>query len=380
MTLRTGDLIDRARNRHPQFTAQLIPDSVAFDYVNETQRRLMRRIAKIDLDYFAARWVITLLPDLDIAQVGAGSGQAPLEIAADSLIRRNVNTGAEALMALDTSIFVSETVVAAADSDSLLANGVSWVTNSWQNALVQITAGKGAGQMRVVDSNSTDTLVVSEPWQVIPDGTSLFLVRALSPEVSGDHGAIFAQQPSQKVDNTFLVRVDANGNNYLDLAQPVQVKTSLGIPLPPGQYINHGHVFFRHGEKFPDRMMNLTLTKMVARYSPPNSYCAAVQGRELFLCTPFDQWSRVERIEIPYMPLPPRIASADALVFMADDAEDALVGGVVLGMCDRIEQMAQAGASLNSIRERAMEAETDYLDLVTGAGRAEVDQFEDVGY
>lgn len=387
MALRVDDMIDRARNRHPSFTPQLIPPSIGFDFVNETQRRLFRRIHMIDPDYLVQRWIVKLLPALDVAQVGAGlTGQAPLEIDADFLDRRLVDTGAAALVSATTSIYVQETVVLSASHNTVQAAAVSWTVNQWQNSVLQIVSGTGAGQQRDIAGNTSDTVTTTEDFDQIPDSTSTFLIREEVLSVDGSAGAVLGQQPNTSSELTYLVRLDSTGRPYVDLAQPVTVSTQLGIPLPPGQYINHGQVFFLDQLQVPNQGPTLTLVPMVARYSPPNRYCAAVQGRQLFLCPPFEQWKRVDHLEIPFLPIPPAIVSPNDYVTLPDDAEDALVGGIVLGMCDRISQISGATTPpsygmpdpLAPIRQRAMDAETDYLALVTGAGRAEVDQFEDV--
>jgi hypothetical protein len=49
---------------------------------------------------------------------------------------------------------------------------------------VQIVAGRGFGQYRVVTRNTADTLTVDRPWAVRPDETSRYLVRRLFTEVA----------------------------------------------------------------------------------------------------------------------------------------------------------------------------------------------------
>lgn len=55
-------------------------------------------------------------------------------------------------------------------------SALGMLTNDFQNALVRITRGKGAGQERAVLSNSATTLTVEPGWSVTPDTTSYFVV------------------------------------------------------------------------------------------------------------------------------------------------------------------------------------------------------------
>lgn len=54
--------------------------------------------------------------------------------------------------------------------------GKLWVTNTYANGAVQITAGTGAGQVRVIKSNTATQLTVNEPWSTIPDATSQYKI------------------------------------------------------------------------------------------------------------------------------------------------------------------------------------------------------------
>jgi hypothetical protein len=63
--------------------------------------------------------------------------------------------------------------------------------NQYIAGTVRITRGKGAGDERVVASNDTDTITVSQPWSVILDGTSVFVVS----ESSWRFGAIGTASP-----------------------------------------------------------------------------------------------------------------------------------------------------------------------------------------
>jgi len=52
----------------------------------------------------------------------------------------------------------------------------AWTTDQWKNRFVSINAGAGAGQTRTVSSNNANTLTVSPAWNLIPDGTSEYVI------------------------------------------------------------------------------------------------------------------------------------------------------------------------------------------------------------
>jgi len=52
----------------------------------------------------------------------------------------------------------------------------AWTTNQWAGRTVSINAGAGAGQTRTVASNTANTLTVSPAWNLIPDGTSQYVI------------------------------------------------------------------------------------------------------------------------------------------------------------------------------------------------------------
>jgi hypothetical protein len=50
------------------------------------------------------------------------------------------------------------------------------IVNTYQSAVVRITRGMGAGQERVIASNTSSTLTVAIPWSIEPDATSFFTI------------------------------------------------------------------------------------------------------------------------------------------------------------------------------------------------------------
>jgi hypothetical protein len=60
----------------------------------------------------------------------------------------------------------------------------NWLTNCWTNYQVKILTGTGAGQYRLITSNTATTLTVGTVWTTAPDATSTY-------EITGDDDAIY---------------------------------------------------------------------------------------------------------------------------------------------------------------------------------------------
>lgn len=71
--------------------------------------------------------------------------------------------------------FVPQTTASSATSTTLVKTSAGWTVNTWSNYQVRIVSGTGAGQFRVITSNTSDTLTVPA-WTTTPDATSQFVI------------------------------------------------------------------------------------------------------------------------------------------------------------------------------------------------------------
>lgn len=76
------------------------------------------------------------------------------------------------------SPFASGTATAGGAS-TLTNSGKTWTVNQWANMQVRIVAGTGAGQFRVINSNTSTQLTVSAAWSVTPDATSQYVIEGV---------------------------------------------------------------------------------------------------------------------------------------------------------------------------------------------------------
>lgn len=58
---------------------------------------------------------------------------------------------------------------------TLTTTGKTWATNQWANFQVRLTGGTGAGQVRLITSNTGDTLTVPT-WSISPDATTTYVI------------------------------------------------------------------------------------------------------------------------------------------------------------------------------------------------------------
>lgn len=77
----------------------------------------------------------------------------------------------------DTHLAPSNSGTSSGSNTGLTLNdtGAGWTVNGFTpNYCVLLTGGVGRGQLRAIESNDADTLVIKEPWGIVPDATTTF--------------------------------------------------------------------------------------------------------------------------------------------------------------------------------------------------------------
>jgi hypothetical protein len=72
-------------------------------------------------------------------------------------------------------IFANGTATGVQSSTTLQNTTKSWTVNQWANYQVRIVGGTGAGQIRIIASNTGNTLTVPT-WTTTPDATSVYVI------------------------------------------------------------------------------------------------------------------------------------------------------------------------------------------------------------
>jgi hypothetical protein len=97
-----------------------------------------------------------------------------------------------------------------ATSTTLVDSSKSWSTNRWANHRVVITGGTGIGQSRIIKSNTSDTLSISQSFKINPDNTSTY-------KIQGDNDLLYAAYGAQACLYTSCAEEDTwSGNKKLD--------------------------------------------------------------------------------------------------------------------------------------------------------------------
>jgi hypothetical protein len=99
-----------------------------------------------------------------------------------------------------TSIDKTTYSVGSATETSITVPGATWTPNVFQGKLLYISTGMGANQARKIISNTNNTIVVSQPFETLPNTTSVYQIcdavyRAITDWVSSSYKLIIREEP-----------------------------------------------------------------------------------------------------------------------------------------------------------------------------------------
>ncbi len=117
---------------------------------------------------------------------------------------------------------VAEAAAGSFGASVIGATGLGMAPNEHRGGAVRITEGKGAGQERVVASNTETELMTVRPWDVVPDATSKFVVS----DSAWKFAALSAVSPVEfEVSNRTLAVVQLLGRaaNVLNAEAPYEL-------------------------------------------------------------------------------------------------------------------------------------------------------------
>lgn len=129
-----------------------------------------------------------------------------------------------------------------------------WGTDTWANTWVRIETGTGAGQVRRISSNTSNTLTIASAWTTNPDTTSTYRIFG-APELVTELEALNTKQASRTSFDGETITLDASGGANDELQ-------GSNIAVAPGKDIiikadpnNAGEVWIRAASlganKFP---------------------------------------------------------------------------------------------------------------------------------
>lgn len=376
MALALGDLLTAARDRHPLFHRTRVPDAVGARFLTGFQRQLLAKIAETNPELVAqqASVAFAATPENAVGVVGAGtSGGLPAGLVGGQPVELELPAGSALEMDFDgAQVLVPASVVGSATATSLTKPGAGWTVDQWAGKYTWLPAGPGVGQRRAVLSNTADTIVIStgsdgQEWATLPvAGETMFEVVDPFVELTQEVGVITAL-PAESQRVGYLVRLNAQGLPYIDLARPLLATFDVGIDLPPHEYLLGGAVRFESGDQ-----TDLELRRYQQRWTlGAGGYGAYVMNGQLFLIGGRTVWGGVAAFDLRYVPIAPALTALTDYLLLPDSAYAVLVARLAELFANRVNGLPDAPKiDVGRLTAAADEAEGVFLESVGRTARA----------
>lgn len=369
MAFTVAEAIADARLRHPAFTERAVPRPVLLPWLTSFQRRLYGRAIEQDRDYLVQQMSVFFPTNggngPGVAGADNGGGLPAID---DEGTVTYGDTPAGSLADLDVAGAREVLGANAATSGTTLSTtltGAGRVVNGDANYYYVVVAGTGYGTRRKIASNTADTWTWDDPVDVAADETTVFRIVDADTEVNEAQGVV-TSVPALGTRVGYLVKINAGGQPYLDLSTPLTAQYDAGIPLPPVLRVLGATV--RRDSTPRTELCNLTFYGQ--RTGTRFRYSAYEQNGSLFLVGTAKDWEGVSSLDLRYHPLPPAIAAAADVVFLSDQANDAVVSGLSFFMAQRLYKRGIEGDELEMLKGEAVEAEAQFLASLARPGQA----------
>lgn len=378
MALQVSAILSAARSYSPLFDPQRVPDKVVTDFLTGFQRDLVARAVQRARGYLAQTAMIAIDTSSAnaVGTVGAGtSGGVPLSATATtSAIPVQAAAGGLAELESDPAVVVSERVATAVTSTTITAAASGWTVDAYVDAIVEITAGPGVGQVRTVVSNTAETLTVAA-WTTLPTTASTF--RVLEPAIETDDTAgVVTSVPALASRTGYLVKLTSAGVAYLDYTQPLTVRYDVGVALPANHGILGGSLRYTDDATGEDSEP-LTIVGYQQRFEAP-ARAVYVLADTLYLTGTSTDWADVEGIDLRYTPVPPAITRRTDYLLVPDAAYSAVVSAVAAFLARRVVGLGESAFDASAVVQEAARSEAAYLDNVSNHRRGRVRRIRDV--
>lgn len=387
MATQLKDVLTAARNRHQAFHRSRIPDVVVASHLADVQRILITRGADLDSNRVAVQCNIAFAtsPGNAPGQVGAGTaGGLPGKLVGQSIDFLGQDTGPSIELDVDTAqVLVAETVVLSATALTVRLVGVAWVVNQFANQIAVVVAGTGYAQKRSILSNTVDTLTIStgadgQQWQTIPDATSM--IRVVATKLVADELVSFVTElPPTQQRSGYLVRLDATGKPFLDIANPIVINIDAGIPLPAYERVLGGAVRFKTSTPLSPTTGPLTIRPYRDRYLWGPTYTIWLENEQVFLAGQLQDWASVVAIDLRLVPVPADFVARTDYFVLPDLARPVLIAEAAWFMAMRCQGIVDAPPVpldvFDKERERANE---HFLQAIGATPRAQASYVREV--
>lgn len=371
MSFTLRQVIAAARDKHAAFHKTRIGDAVAGRFLSDWQNEAIASALQREAHYLeqSIGIVISFDGNDDPGVAGAGTiGGLPAEADAagdPAAVSESAGALVEPLdsEAEGASVFVVDRPVTSATSTTTTSTGAARAVNVDVGRSLVIVEGKGLGQERDILSNTADTWSHAA-WATQPDTTSV--LRVVEPILSVDNRlGVVTAAPALSKRVGYLVRLDAQGQPYIDYTKPLVATLDRGVPLPSAIAVSGGTVRYNNGEDAP-----LTIATYGRRFDPPCLPAIWQGGGTVYLCGTQADWFNVASLELRYSPLAPDFATRDDLFLLPDPARPFAVAALAEFFASRVAGMEGITINVGYFADKLMKAEAKYLASLRLSKRA----------
>ena len=373
MATSLDQVIKAARGRNPAFYKTRVPSRVVGDYLSDYQNELLQKCLQRDRQYCRQSALITLQIGAPLpAGAGSGVGEVGTPTPGGGFETAGASVGNLIDVVTDPTqgakVLQAETVAGAPfNATTIKSAAAAWTVNQFQGlgAVVVITDGQGAGQVRDVVSNTATVITISTGsdglgWATIPNATSLFAVVIPVYQASGDASA-FLQIPAYNKQLGYLVNLDASGNPYVDVATPIVLFPEVGCVLPANSAILGGRVMYTDLDTDPLTFVTEGMRDDVPRWPACFTRGDGNGNTVLFCCGRQADWLDATQLEVYYTPIAPPFTALAQYFLLPDAARPCLVAQAASFMAQFVETMPEIKLDASTLIQRAQAAELQYL-------------------
>ena len=387
MTLLLGEVVDAVRDRSPDFHPARLPAGLLARFYTSYQRELLS-LAQERYPELVTAQVSIVFPPLgstgvqNLDSIGAGTaGGLPAQLNEDGSVGA-VTQLVGALVQLPVNgapVLTGPFVVTSATQTTVTVGGSpGWTTNQWQGQAVAIVAGTNVGDLHIVQSNTSNAITIEAiGWDTVPNTSSIVTVVRLTPVVDDTSGTVIGF-PMTGTRTSYLVRLDANGNAFLDVTQPLTGQFDLGVPLPPYKsIIGQPTIYFNDSTAATPNVMPLTIVDYKERMRAWGVYAAYCMNNALYFIGFQSDWQTVQSVDIRYVPIPPAFTALTDAFVLPDDSYQALVARGAQFAAERlVGQPDAASIDLGYYSAQADRSEQIWLDQIGNMSRVKTQYIE----
>lgn len=347
-----GEAVRAVRFRHPAFAdPTIVPTVTLVAEASRLQRSLTTVAMRAYSGAVAHQVPIYLaldqnnLPGTVAAGTSGGlpvrSRTSPQDATAGYAAHFDLEAAAEIL-----APFVA-TVAIGTSTTVVTLTGAARVVNGDVAYYLQIVDGPGFGPdaIRSILSNTAVAWTVDN-FRVDPTDATVFRIIAVVEQELDTDATVVTQLPSTRPESAYLVKVDAQGQPYVDLTTPLVATLREGVPLPPHYMLLALEVPSTALSSFPPDPTVAPVTRQDPLRSIPIFHgmrrqtmgpCAFVEADRLYLGGDNRTWGSAQNLILTFVPIPPAFAfdtsSRTALetpFLLPDSASEALTAGLTL--------------------------------------------------